>query len=149
MKLKEIITAHLLVLILAVPHVASGEDFTFEVSIDLKNLLPDITNIKVQCFVAPDNRFLTEFLIGSGSTMVTVPSGGSIAQSVKVNFNASPGKNPAEATNVGCNLILKDRKGIESIPLRSTDSDCDKKENLARCQKSGTQFTTFISDPLP
>jgi hypothetical protein len=149
MKLKKMLTGYLLALALTLPNAVLAEDFTFAVKIDLKNLLPDITDIKVGCFVGPDDRFFTEFLIGSGSTTVSVPTGGSINRTVKVRFDANPGKNPADATHVGCSFSLIDQKGIASIPLRSTSSDCEQKDNFGRCQKAGTELTTFIKDPLP
>ena len=96
MKLKKIIAGQLLALALIFPNAVSAEDFTFSVAVDIKNLLQDITDIKVGCIVSPDDRFFTEFLIGSGAKTVKVPASGSMKQNIKVRFNANPGKNPGE-----------------------------------------------------
>jgi hypothetical protein len=148
MKLKKVLAGHLLTLAIFIPHTVLAEDFNFAVKFDIKNLLLNITDIKVACIVSPDNRFLTEFQIGSGTKKVKVPASGSISQTVKVRFSATPGKNPADATDVACSLILIDRSGKEFSPLQSTDSACNQTKNFGRCQKPGTQFTKFIRDPL-
>lgn len=149
MKYKKNITGHCLVLVLALPNVVSAADFNIAAKVNFSNLHPDVVTVKVQCFVAPSDKLLSEEIIGVGNTIVKIPSNGSLNQTVQVKFDSNKGKNPADATHLGCNIFLKDLKGTEALPLRSTDNGCKKKENFWKCSLPEKQLTNLIRDPLP
>jgi len=78
-----------------------------------------------------------------------VPGNGEINKTVQVQFNALPGKNPADADNFQCGLDLINIQGIKTSPAISLNSICNNSDNDFQCAKQGKPVVLFLTGPIP
>lgn len=144
MELKKLLAGHLFVLTLVLPYTVAAEDFTLNVGVNFTNLHPDITSIGIRCGAVNEKSTDT---IGDIIKDINIPANGAINQTVQVKFNADSGKNPADATNYKCDVLLR-KQSIGSGPIPGTDSNCDNPNNEWRCAKVGTRFVRALSGKI-
>jgi len=92
--------------------VATAADFTFNVPVALKSILPANASGYVQCHVYSvvpppglGNIPVGAASIGMGSKVFTLSKGG-FSGTLTVAVNADPGKDPASARGYVCSLVL-------------------------------------------
>jgi len=148
MNMKKIIAGHLLALVLFSTNVVSAADFNLNLKAGLSNLHPDVTNVKVKCSVSKPARAGRVLTIGEGSKTEKVPANGAIIKNILVQFNALPGKNPADASKFECRLIFLSRKRPDAEPLDANKKACGQAVNEFVCAKQGTAFNKVISGTI-
>ena len=148
MKLKKMLAGQLLVLALAFPHMVWAEDFTISVPVKFSNIHEDVDKIKVLCVAKSilENGFPT--ILGNGSVEEDVPENGNLKQTITVKFNASTGKNPADAKSYECSLFVV-KATSESNFRPSNYGNCTNPKADWFCAKAGTTLKVNSSGPIP
>ncbi len=122
---------------------AGAEDFTFQVRLEVTNLLPRTRPI-VACSV-----YQGTVHIGGASSAPLRVSDGRRSGTVTLKFNAQPGKNPADADRYRCRLNIAK---LSSIPLSDrvegiTEPVFSVGPEWARA-KPGTQLVKVLEGPI-
>lgn len=96
---------------------AGAADFTFTVPVRFTNLHPDVRSLTVQCTVTRTGGGSTDSanVIGYGRHNLPISRGG-YSGSLLVEFNATAGRNPADAQFYTC-AVLGNAPGGAVIPL--------------------------------
>jgi hypothetical protein len=137
MNIRQIIAGHLLMLVFVFPNAVSGEDFIFNVGLDLANLSEDVTGVKVKCYAVNES---TQNIVGELNQDVDIPDDGNLKTNIQIAFNASQGKNPRDAEDYRCEMRIITANGDFSF-VKANNTACNDPNNAWKCTKEGTPYS--------
>lgn len=140
MKLKKIISGHLLLLVFVFPPTVSAEDFIFNVGVDLTNLHEDASKVQIVCVVGNSPSVFGDSTIGAANKYIDMPADGVLNTTVQLKFNANAGKNPADATNYRCTIQFLSSTNSLEVVSAANNPNCTNPDNDWKCAKPGAPF---------
>jgi hypothetical protein len=153
MKLKKMLTGHLLVLALAFPNAVLAKEFTFAGNIVLSEMHPDVTTARILCAVKKEanSDASVDINIGSGTQDFDVPASGELNGKFKITFDVNPGEDPVDVNRFKCTLRVSKDKTNFAVPISLQSSICDNpdQEIIFRCKKEGATSRTSTVGPIP
>jgi hypothetical protein len=91
---------------------AWAEDFNFTVPVSFNNLPPDVVSAMITCGTY---QMISGFQVGGGNTRISITDGG-FHGDVTIQFNATPGHDPASAHFYECRVaIFFGRSGTQYV----------------------------------